>query len=116
MSDQNLSQEAAPDPNLPNAPTGVEGKARGKRKHQMISSYTILLIITVVIGIATMLIARVTSKVTAVKVSDIISSPVKGVLDGIEISLFLLIFGGCMGIVNKVGAIETGIRALVRRL
>ncbi len=27
MSDQNLSQEAAPDPNLPNAPTGVEGKA-----------------------------------------------------------------------------------------
>ena len=71
MSDQNLSQEAAPDPNLPNAPTDVEGRARGKRKHQMISSYTILLIITVAIGIATMLIARVTPEVTAVKVSDI---------------------------------------------
>ncbi|MGN0076147.1 MAG: YfcC family protein [Parafannyhessea sp.] len=99
-----------------NLPQDAGQGARKKRKHQMLSSYTILLIITVAIGILTMVMARFTPAIKAVKVSDIISSPVKGVLDGIEISLFLLIFGGCMGIVNKVGAIETGIRALVRRL
>lgn len=99
-----------------NMPQDTGRRARKKRKHQMLSSYTILLIITVAIGILTMVMARFTPAIKAVKVSDIISSPVKGVLDGIEISLFLLIFGGCMGIVNKVGAIETGIRALVRRL
>jgi uncharacterized ion transporter superfamily protein YfcC len=99
-----------------NMPQDTGRRARKKRKHQMLSSYTILLIITVAIGILTMVMARFTPAIKAVKVSDIISSPVKGVLDGIEISLFLLIFGGCMGIVNKVGAIETGIRALVRHL
>lgn len=103
---------AGPDAGREGIPQGV----RKRRKHQMLSSYSILLIITVAIGILTMVMARVTPAIRAVKVSDIVSSPVKGVLDGIEISLFLLIFGGCMGIVNKVGAIETGIRALVRHL
>ena len=98
------------------AANSTERKAKDKKQHQMISSYTILLIITVILGIATIVMAQFNSDITAVKISDIVTSPVMGVLDGIEISLFLLIFGGCMGIVNKIGAIETGIRALVRKL
>ena len=39
-----------------------------------------------------------------------------GFLDGIEVSLFLLILGGCLGIVNKLGALDAGIAALVKRL
>ena len=53
---------------------------------------------------------------TAASVSDILASPVLGFLDGIEVSLFLLILGGCLGIINKLGALDAGIAALVRRL
>ena len=72
--------------------------------------------ITVLVGVATIAIAQVNPDVTAARLSDIVMSPITGTLDGIEISLFLLIFGGSMGMVNKIGAIDAGIRALVTRL
>lgn len=81
---------------------------RARKHHQMISSYTILLFITVLVGVATIAIAQVNPDVTAARLSDIVMSPITGTLDGIEISLFLLIFGGCMGMVNKIGAIDAG--------
>ena len=91
----------------------LEEENKGKT---MLSSYSILLIITVITGVITWIMAPMYDEITAVKVSDIVMSPVLGVLDGIEVSLFLLIFGGCMGIVNKVGAIDAGIKALIKKL
>lgn len=82
----------------------------------MISSYTILIAITLLVGLATIVLAQFVPGVTAASVSDILASPVLGFLDGIEVSLFLLILGGCLGIVNKLGALDAGIAALVRRL
>lgn len=82
----------------------------------MISSYTILIVITLLVGLATIVLAQFVPGVTAASVSDILASPVLGFLDGIEVSLFLLILGGCLGIVNKLGALDAGIAALVRRL
>ena len=91
-----------------------EGKK--KKLKEPISSYTILLIITIITGVVTWFVAPINHDITAVHLSDIVMSPVLGVLDGIEVSLFLLIFGGCMGIVNKVGAIDAGIRLLIKKL
>ena len=82
----------------------------------MISSYTILIAITLLVGLATIVLAQFVPGVTAASVSDILASPVLGFLDGIEVSLFLLILGGCLGIINKLGALDAGIAALVRRL
>lgn len=82
----------------------------------MISSYTILIAITLLVGLATTVLAQFVPGVTAASVSDILASPVLGFLDGIEVSLFLLILGGCLGIINKLGALDAGIAALVRRL
>lgn len=88
---------------------------QGKQK-VMLSSYTLLIIITVLVGLATIVLAQFVPGITAASVSDIIASPISGFLDGIEVSLFLLILGGCLGIVNKLGALDAGIAALVRKL
>lgn len=82
----------------------------------MISSYTILIVITAIVGIATIALAQFVPGITAATLADIVGSPIKGFLDGIEVSLFLLILGGCLGIVNKFGALDAGIAALVRSL
>ena len=90
--------------------------AKPAEQKVMISSYTLLIIITVLVGVATMVLGRVLPGVTPASVSDILVSPISGFLDGIEVALFLLIMGGCMGIVNKLGALDAGIAALVRAL
>ena len=86
--------EAASKPSVAGAPPATE--------KVMISSYTILIVITVLVGLATIVLAQFMPDVTAASVSDILVSPISGFLDGIEVSLFLLILGGCLGIVNKL--------------
>ncbi len=90
----------------------------GKQAEQkvMLSSYTLLIIITLLVGVATIVLAQFVPGITAASVSDILASPILGFLDGIEVSLFLLILGGCLGIVNRLGALDAGIAALVRAL
>lgn len=90
--------------------------AQPKEKKVMISSYTLLIIITLVVGLATIGLSQFVPGVTAASLSDILMSPISGFLDGIEVALFLLIMGGCLGIVNKLGALDAGIAALVRAL
>lgn len=92
----------------------AEGKQADKKV--MISSYTILIVITAIVGIATIALAQFVPGITAATLADIVGSPIKGFLDGIEVSLFLLILGGCLGIVNKLGSLDAGIAALVRSL
>lgn len=90
--------------------------AQPKEKKVIISSYTLLIIITLVVGLATIGLSQFVPGVTAASLSDILMSPISGFLDGIEVALFLLIMGGCLGIVNKLGALDAGIAALVRAL
>lgn len=90
--------------------------APANKQKVMISSYTLLIVITLIVGLATIALARFVPGITAASVSDILVSPISGFLDGIEVSLFLLIMGGCLGIVNHLGALDAGIAALVRAL
>ncbi len=96
------------------SPVPSEGKQAEQKV--MISSYTILIVITLLVGVATIALAQVLPGVTAASLSDILTSPISGFLDGIEVSLFLLLLGGCLGIVNRLGALDAGIAALVRAL
>ena len=43
---------------------------------------------------------------------EIIKSPVAGVADSVDIVIFVLILGGVIGIINKMGAFDAGIAAL----
>lgn len=94
----------------------AQGEGGDAKQKVMISSYTILIVITLLVGIATIVLSRFVPGITAASVSDILVSPISGFLDGIEVSLFLLLLGGCLGIVNKLGALDAGIAALVRAL
>ena len=87
------------------SPVPSEGKQAEQKV--MISSYTILIVITLLVGVATIALAQVLPGVTAASLSDILTSPISGFLDGIEVSLFLLLLGGCLGIVNRLGALAT---------
>lgn len=98
----------------PNEQASSEGADAGQKV--MFSSYTILIVITLLVGIATIALSYILPGVTAATLSDILVSPINGFLDGIEVSLFLLLLGGCLGIVNKLGALDAGIAALVRAL
>ncbi|WP_297406848.1 YfcC family protein [uncultured Cetobacterium sp.] len=46
---------------------------------------------------------------------EILKAPVQGVMDTVDIMIFVLILGGIIGLVNKVGAFEAGIGALSKK-
>lgn len=49
-------------------------------------------------------------------IDDIFRAPIDGFVDAAEIVGFVLLVGGSFGIVNKTGAIEAGINAVVKKL
>lgn len=46
---------------------------------------------------------------------DIIKAPIEGVFDTVDIMVFVLILGGIIGIINKIGAFDAGIAALSKK-
>lgn len=87
-----------------------------KKQREPLSSYSILFIIIFAVGIITVICSFVTPEISAASLPDILDSSVEGLIDAAEISFFLLILGGCLGIVTKIGALNAGITALVRTM
>ena len=79
------------------------GKPKEKKERQALSSYSILFIIIFAVGIITIIASFFTPDIAPAKLSDILDSSVEGLIDAAEISFFLLILGGCLGIVTKLG-------------
>ena len=61
-----------------------------KKSFTLPSAYTVLLIITAVIALATQFIPGV----TAAKFSDLIMAPINGLNEAIDIAIFVLLIGG----------------------
>lgn len=83
-----------------------------KNSFKLPTAYSILLIITILIAIITQFIPEV----NPAKFSDIIMAPINGLKDAIDISLYVLLMGGFLGIVTKTGALDAGIGAVVEKL
>lgn len=49
-------------------------------------------------------------------IQDVFMAPINGFVDAAEVVGFVLLVGGAFGIVNKTGAIESGINHIVRKL
>lgn len=88
----------------------------GKKEREPLSSYSILFIIIFAVGIITVICSFLTPDISAASLPDILDSSVEGLIDAAEISFFLLILGGCLGIVTKIGALNAGITSLVRAM
>lgn len=82
-----------------------------KKAFKMPSSYTIILSIIILIAILTHFIPAVTSATLA----DVLLAPIDGFKGGISISLFILIVGGFLKVVEKSGALENGIATIVSK-
>lgn len=83
-----------------------------KRKFKMPTAFTVLIILIFVIGIITYFIPDVKNA----KLSDMMSAPVEGFKSAMDVSLFVLVLGGFLGIVTKTGALDAGIGVVVKKL
>lgn len=93
---------------------GQEGT--GRKKRRMLTSFSIMFILLIIISIISIVMAGMTPEVHAVKLSDFMMAPAKGFKDGLGVALFVLVLGGFLGIVNKTDSLTTGIAALVKRM
>lgn len=87
-----------------------------KKKREMLTSFSIILILLAVVALVTIALSGATADVTGATLSDVIMAPVRGFKDAVDVCLFVMILGGFLGIVNKTNSLSTGIQVLVRKM
>jgi len=96
-----------------------------KKKKTMLSAFSIILIIVFVLGIVSHLLPQAQfvgeelvngSGVVGAKLSDVLMSPILGFQDAMDVCVFIMILGAFLAVVTKTGALETGIKVLIKKL
>ena len=88
-----------------------------KKKRGMPSSFTILLLLLAIVAVITVVISGTSGgAVTAARLSDFFTAPVKGFADALPVCLFVMILGGFLGMMTETGALDNGIAVLVKKL
>ena len=96
-----------------------------KRRKTILSAFSIILILIFLLGILSHLLPNASfvgeeivngSGTVGAKLSDILLSPILGFADAVDVSIFILILGGFLGVLTKTGSLETGIKVLVKKL
>lgn len=83
-----------------------------KREFRMPTAYSILLALLIIVAIITIIIPDVENATLV----DVVMSPVNGFISAFDVAIFVMFLGGFLGVVNKSGALDNGIAAVVRRL
>ena len=83
-----------------------------KKKFTLPTAYTVLLIITALIALATQFIPGV----QAAKLSDLVMATINGLNEAIDIAIFVLLIGGFLGVTTYTGALDAGIGSVVEKL
>lgn len=96
-----------------------------KNKKFMLTSFSIILLIIIFLGIITHLLPKAQfisgeivngSGVVGAKLSDVLLSPILGFENAVDVAIFVIILGGLLKVIDKTKALETGIEVLVRKL
>lgn len=88
-----------------------------KKKRGMPSSFTILLALLAIVAVVTVIVSGTSGgAVTAARLSDFCTAPVKGFADALPVCLFVMILGGFLGMMTETGALDNGIAVLVQNL
>ncbi len=88
-----------------------------KKKRGMPSSFTILLALLAIVAVITVLVSGTSGgAVTAARLSDFCTAPIKGFADALPVCLFVMILGGFLGMMTETGALDNGIAVLVQKL
>lgn len=88
-----------------------------KKKRCMPSSFTILLALLAIVAVITVIVSGTSGgAVTAARLSDFCTAPIKGFADALPVCLFVMILGGFLGMMTETGALDNGIAVLVQKL
>ena len=96
-----------------------------KKSKFMLSAFSIILILIFGLGILSHLLPDAQfvgeeivngSGTVGASLSDILMSPILGFEDAIDVCIFIMMLGGLLAVINKTGALETGIKVLVQKL
>ena len=96
-----------------------------KKRTFSLSAFTIILILTFILAIISHILPTAQfegealidgSGVVGATLSQALLAPILGFADAIDICLFVLILGAFLKVVTKTGAIETGIKVLIKKL
>ena len=96
-----------------------------KKSKVMLSAFSIILILIFGLGILSHLLPNAQfvgdeivngSGTVGAKLSDILMAPILGFENAIDVGIFIMMLGGLLAVVNKTGALETGIKVLVQKL
>jgi len=99
--------------------------AKKKKFKFTLTSFSIILILIFALGIFSHVLPNAEfvgdalvdgSGVVGASLSDILLAPILGFADAVDVGIFILILGGFLAIVNATGALETGIKVLVKKL
>lgn len=96
-----------------------------KRRGLALSAFTIILLLTILLAIITHFLPAAQfngeelidgSGVVGATLSQTLLAPILGFADAIDICLFVLVLGAFLKVVTKTGALETGIKVLIKKL
>lgn len=88
-----------------------------KKKRGVPSSFTILLALLAIVAVVTVIVSGTSGgAVTAARLSDFCTAPIKGFADALPVCLFVMILGGFLGMMTETGALDNGIAVLVQKL
>ena len=87
-----------------------------KKKRGMPTSFTILLGCLIFVAVCTWIVSAFTPDVTGATLAQVMQAPFGGFKNAIDVCLFVIVLGGFLAMVNKTGALDTGIATLVRAL
>lgn len=96
-----------------------------KKSKTMLSAFSIILILIFGLGILSHILPDAQfvgeeivngSGTVGATLSDILMSPILGFESAVDVAIFVMILGGFLAIINRTGALETGIRVLVQKL
>ena len=96
-----------------------------KKNKNILSAFSIILLIIIALGIISHILPAAQfvdgeivdgSGVTGAKLSDVLMSPILGFKDAFSVCVFIMILGAFLAVVTKTGALETGIKVLIKKL
>lgn len=96
-----------------------------KKKKVLLSSFSIILILIFALGILSHVLPNAKfvgdeivngSGTVGATLSQILMSPILGFEEAIDVAIFIMMLGGLLALINKTGALETGVKVLVHKL
>ena len=90
--------------------------AKVKSGFKMPSSFTILFGCLLLVALASWAVSTFVPEVRGATLADFMKSPFLGFESAMQVCVFILVLGGFLGVVQKTGALDAGISALVARL